>query len=144
MLLVICSPKPRPDKVPRTNRLPFHRHAVFDQLGLPDGPTDVNIRMTPGFSKEEPRTASPPPRSTTFVEKYHHRLKRATTIDRSRNGTSQIFVKTLTGKTITLEENLNNATVEQVMWQIQAEEGIPVPQQRLIFGGKQLEYSKFS
>ena len=43
-----------------------------------------------------------------------------------------------------MEENLNNATVEQVMWQIQAEEGIPVPQQRLIFGGKQLEYSKFS
>ena len=50
----------------------------------------------------------------------------------------QIFVKTLTGKTITLDVAPSD-TIESVRQKLQDKAGVPLDQQRLTFGGKQLE-----
>ena len=58
--------------------------------------------------------------------------------DPEPNESMQILTRTLSGKTLTLEVGRLD-TVGQVKWNIQEKEGVPLDQQCLIFGGKQLE-----
>jgi hypothetical protein len=51
----------------------------------------------------------------------------------------QVFVKTLTGKTIIIRAALMDA-VAACMLQVQAREGIPLELMRLIVGGRQMQY----
>ena len=68
-------------------------------------------------------------------------IKNGDLIELKKRYTLQIFVKTMTGKTITLDVS-SDEKICIIKYLIQSREGIPPEQQRLVFGGLQLQENK--
>ena len=69
----------------------------------------------------------------------HKKSRRKRPLKRAEEQVKQIFVKTLTGKTITPPLVPDKTTVKELKLILDTKVGVPPNQQRLIYGGKQLE-----
>jgi len=80
-------------------------------------------------------------RSWVLIAPYNLNLFKTEQQTPSASGTMNIKVKTLTGKEIEIDIEADD-TIARIKERVEEKEGIPPPQQRLIFGGKQMTDDK--
>ncbi|KAA6397807.1 MAG: putative Polyubiquitin [Streblomastix strix] len=111
--------------VKATDSVDSLKEKIFDKEGIP--PSQQKLTLL-GVQLENKK----------ILQEYNIKNEAILNLSQLMKDEIQIFVKTITGKTIVLKVE-QQETIEEVKWKIQEKEKMPFDQLQLSFGGKQLD-----